>query len=259
MGVAGLIQGGGLGLISRAYGLSADNLLRATIVLADGQSRTVQGEEELFWAIRGAGGNEFGIVTDMTLQLREPLSNRMAWFSVHFPFSSAFHLIRAWQAYAPKAPDALTALLVISKKETKLYVVFMGSAEAALGLYRTSPLFQVRGSVLGPAHEGSFIDMAAYFAFMSVPELAEATTALATNYWKGASAYVQHELSDEGIHALLKPLDLRGYIILDPLGGQIRRVPAHATVTGARMNGKERERERKRERGTLMHVGAFAL
>lgn len=73
VGVAGLIQGGGFGSFSKAYGLAAASLLEAEIVTADGAIRTVNAtqESDLFWALKGGGGGTFGVVTRLTLQTHE--------------------------------------------------------------------------------------------------------------------------------------------------------------------------------------------
>jgi FAD/FMN-containing dehydrogenase len=70
VGVAGLIQSGGFGSFSKAYGLAAASLLEAEIVTADGVVRTANGytNPDLFWAIKGGGGGSFGVVTRLTLQ-----------------------------------------------------------------------------------------------------------------------------------------------------------------------------------------------
>jgi len=83
-GVGGYTLGGGFGRLNRKYGLTVDNVTGATLVTADGQIRNVSAEEEpdLFWAIRGGGGN-FGVATEFEYQLhpfdRNVLSGSIVW------------------------------------------------------------------------------------------------------------------------------------------------------------------------------------
>jgi FAD/FMN-containing dehydrogenase len=110
VGIGGLALGGGHGLAGRRWGLTADNIRGVTIVTADGRVRQVDAdaEEDLFWACRGGGGGNFGIVTSLTLQTHR--ARGAAWFLASFPWSQASEVLAAWQAFAPDAPAALTSI-----------------------------------------------------------------------------------------------------------------------------------------------------
>jgi FAD/FMN-containing dehydrogenase len=73
VGVPGLVQGGGFGSFSKAYGTAAAGLLEAEIVTADGQTRIVNAARapDLFWALKGGGGGTFGVITRVTLATHE--------------------------------------------------------------------------------------------------------------------------------------------------------------------------------------------
>jgi FAD/FMN-containing dehydrogenase len=113
VGIAGLTLGGGLGILGRKYGLTSDQLLAAQVVLADG--RVIECDEhhdvELFWAIRGAGGGNFGVVTSLTFNTI-PASDCTA-FHLLWSHTQVAALIEAWQAWAPTAPDELAASLLV--------------------------------------------------------------------------------------------------------------------------------------------------
>jgi FAD/FMN-containing dehydrogenase len=111
VGIAGLTLGGGLGILGRSYGLTCDHLLQAQVVLADGRivDCDQQHDPELFWALRGAGGGNFGVVT--SLVFRTVPAPTVTVFRLTWPLEEAAALVRAWQALAPTAPDALDATL----------------------------------------------------------------------------------------------------------------------------------------------------
>ncbi|MGH3005045.1 MAG: FAD-binding oxidoreductase [Gaiellaceae bacterium] len=111
VGIAGLALGGGFGILGRKHGLTCDHLLRAEIVLADGRviDCDEHHHEELFWALRGAGGGNFGVVTSFVFRtLPAPATTG---FHLIWPLAAAPALIAAWQAWAPAAPDELDATL----------------------------------------------------------------------------------------------------------------------------------------------------
>ena len=103
VGIAGLTLGGGLGILGRTHGLTSDQLLGAQVVLADG--RIVDCDEDrdegLFWALRGAGGGMFGVVT--SLVFRTVPAPATTIFQLFWEHTHAAAVIDAWQAWAPDA------------------------------------------------------------------------------------------------------------------------------------------------------------
>src|SRR5919112_6332768 len=113
VGIAGLTLGGGLGILGRKYGLTSDQLLAAQVVLADGRVVVCDAhhDRELFWALRGAGGGNFGVVTSLTFNTI-PAPDATA-FHLLWPHTHAAAVIGVWQAWAPVAPDELAASLLM--------------------------------------------------------------------------------------------------------------------------------------------------
>jgi FAD/FMN-containing dehydrogenase len=107
-GVCGLTLGGGIGWLMGKHGLSCDNVVSADLVNADGNHVSVNPtqNEELFWAIRGGGGN-FGIVTALEFRLHGlgPVHGGI----LLYPRPSAFDLLRQYRDLTSQAPDELTA------------------------------------------------------------------------------------------------------------------------------------------------------
>jgi FAD/FMN-containing dehydrogenase len=107
-GVAGLTLGGGIGYLSRRYGLTIDNLLSAQVVTADGRVVTASEHEnaDLFWALRGGGGN-FGVVTSFEFQLH-PVDDIYAGM-FFYELESARDVLRFFAEFIPSAPESYGA------------------------------------------------------------------------------------------------------------------------------------------------------
>jgi FAD/FMN-containing dehydrogenase len=114
VGISGLTLGGGLGILGRTHGVTSDGLVGAQVVLADGRIVACDGHHdgELFWALRGAGGGNLGVVTSLAFRpVPEPAATT---FSLAWPAADAVAVIAAWQAWAPDAPDELAASLLLT-------------------------------------------------------------------------------------------------------------------------------------------------
>ena len=114
VGIAGLTLGGGVGVLSRAFGLSSDNLESLRIVTADGVIRTASATSNpnLYWASRGGGGGNFGIAVSFTFRTRRLGS--LVLFFLQWPWSAAARVMTGWQNWAPFQPDALWSNLHMS-------------------------------------------------------------------------------------------------------------------------------------------------
>jgi FAD/FMN-containing dehydrogenase len=112
-GVAGLTLGGGFGWMSRTHGLTIDNLLSAEVVTAGGDVVTASADShpDLFWAIRGGGGN-FGIVTSFVYRARPIGPEILSGLIVH-PGSEARACLDFYRDFAAQAPDELTTWVVM--------------------------------------------------------------------------------------------------------------------------------------------------
>jgi FAD/FMN-containing dehydrogenase len=127
VGVGGLTLTGGIGWQVRKYGLALDNVVAADVVTANGEILRASAADnpELFWAIRGGGGN-FGIVTAFDF-LAHPTTD-VFFGKVAFPASEAATVLQGWADYLRTAPDELTSTVAFANP-------FAGGPEAPVEIY----------------------------------------------------------------------------------------------------------------------------
>lgn len=119
VGVAGYTLGGGLGWLTRRHGFAADNLLSAEVVTADARALRVSADthEDLFWALRGGGGN-FGVVTELEMRLH-PIG-RISGGVLFFPFERAHAILDAYRSLAHREPeDVVTAVVLVRPPDSE--------------------------------------------------------------------------------------------------------------------------------------------
>jgi FAD/FMN-containing dehydrogenase len=238
VGVAGLALGGGLGILGRTHGLTCDQVLAARVVLADG--RVVDCDEdrepELFWALRGAGGGQFGVVTRFVL--RTVPAPPATTLHLRWPFADAAALLAAWQAWAPDAPDPMAASLLVTagadpraEPVAHVFGALLGGRSQASALLDGLVARAGADPARAELHELPYRRAKAHLAMHGPGEEAGPD---ALGYSK--SEYFRRPLPAEAIGALLehvaasrRPGELR-VLDLSPWGGAYNRVPEDATA-----------------------------
>jgi FAD/FMN-containing dehydrogenase len=229
VGMAGLTLGGGYGPLIGRFGLALDNLLAAEVVLPDGRIVTAMPDREpdLFWALRGGGGN-FGVVTEIHVQL-----HRLA--SVHsgmliFPFAGAKPVLKACAEIAASAPDALTAQVGCVAGPDGAPVVFVaptwcGAPEE--GEARTAPFLKLGTLLAGAVKPTSY--RASLTAFD--PFIINGQRALMETCWLPT-------LDSRGIDAFIEAMENAVSpgcaIFTHEFKGAAARIPESATAFGLR-------------------------
>jgi FAD/FMN-containing dehydrogenase len=233
-GIGGLTLGGGIGYLSRGFGLSCDNLLSAQVVTADGRTLTAseQANEDLFWAIRGGGGN-FGVVTSFEFRVhpvREIYGGPML-----YELSDAATVLKFYREFIRDAPEEFGGFpawqiapplpFIPENRHGEPFLVFVAcwAGPIAEGEAALKPLREVAPRVadgVGP---------------MPYPALNSAFDALVPpglqHYWK---ANFVKELTDEAIDAHLehgpKVPVVNSTVHIYPINGACHRVAPEATA-----------------------------
>jgi FAD/FMN-containing dehydrogenase len=161
VGIAGLVLGGGIGLLGRLHGLTSDKLSAAEMVLADGSVVRCSPEEhaDLWWAIRGSGGGQFGVVTRLWFTgVPSPTAHRL---HLTWPRDHAVAVVDAWQRWAPYSPDEVNVAVKVTREGVHVFglvlddldqvdrlVVAVGSEPSSTAVARM-PYRELKRSVVG--------------------------------------------------------------------------------------------------------------
>ncbi|MFC9846091.1 FAD-binding oxidoreductase [Streptomyces sp. NPDC060223] len=251
VGVSGLTLGGGHGVVSRAYGLTCDSLTQATLIMADGKQLTTNATDhkDLFWALRGAGNGNFGIVTELRYKTHpapQAVSAYMSW-----PWSKAAAVVKAWQEWGPTQPDEIwsschlanapggTPTISIAAFSLGTYGELQNAVDRladTIGASATSVSLKRRSykdSMEVYAGCSSFSTDAQCHLPGSTPGRSS-QGALGRETYAARSDFFDRSLSSAGVQALLNQLTTvrgsAGSIAFTALGGAINRVSPTATA-----------------------------
>ena len=245
VGLAGLALAGGIGLAARRYGLTCDNVSALTMVTADGRVRRcdAKANPDLFWASRGGGGGNFGIVT--SFEFRTHRVGSAPWFVVSWPWDSVSEALEAWQRFAPATTESLTSILMMSAArrgpDVRAFGQYFGSPRQLRAL--VGPLTRVAGARLSVGVSG-YMDLIMRWAGclgMSVEACHTAGDApggmLPRALFGARSDYVSRPLPSAARAAMAGLIESRraqeqgsGTFLCDAHGGAINRVHAEATA-----------------------------
>ena len=248
VGIAGLALGGGIGVMDRLRGVTSDHIVGLKIVTAAGE--IVEADEsdnsDLYWACRGGGGGNFGVVTAFRFSTF-PVAE-VSLFGATWPWAAVRQLLPAWLEWAPAGPDALwsNCLLEADPGAASPHVSVGGvwagaSGDAQLQLNRLI-------SAVGPpsSHfvgENAFED--AMYIEGGCEGLSQTACHLSGKYPGGTlprtitlarSDILNDRLSDAGVEAVLAGIERRqpqggpGGVVFDSWGGAINRVAPDATA-----------------------------
>ena len=243
VGITGLALGGGVGFASRKFGLTCDNLLEATVVLANGRATVCNARQypDLYWALRGGGGGNFGIVT--RLMFRTHPVAPVATYALEWPWPDAKRVVEVWQKLAPHAPDELFSVLNLNAAAGERPRItsagqLLGTVDELRALVK--PLAEAGTATRFTVASHGYLDAQRLWAGCS-GTIAECHLPpqghLGRSTFKGKSSFANRPLSAHGIETMIGQIEARastgsgsGIILLDSYGGAINRVKPGKTA-----------------------------
>ncbi|MEU4605891.1 FAD-binding oxidoreductase [Kribbella sp. NPDC023972] len=225
VGVAGLTLGGGLGIHTRAFGLTCDRLLSMGVITADGVARNVSTtvDPDLFWALRGSGGGNLGVVT--SFRFATIPATKLGFFRLTWPESKAAAVVRGWQKFAQSAPiTSWVNLHIDARSNGTLSIHVLGISTTGNAAAAAAQLESFVGS------RASTRSITVKTHLEAVKYLGGGTTSPRTGFLAGSDV-LKGPMNAATITALLGAVKAAARAktpataIIDPLGGQAAKQP----------------------------------
>ena len=231
VGVAGHSLGGGFGLLGRPFGLACDSILSMEVVDASGKILTASETEnpDLFWALRGGGNGNFGVVTNFNF--RTSAVNMVAKFAITWtrPVPQAVKIVQAWQQWLENMPPSMTGTLHLTKEKGGLITVHM----AGLSVQSESNLKVELKRLQNMSGTASVLSTKTMTFHQAATIFNGGEPNPDSVLMKGKSDYVTDAMTGQGISTLLEGL-LKApgeiAVLCDTYGGAINKVAADATA-----------------------------
>ena len=247
VGVAGLTLGGGVGFAARKWGTTSDNVLAMKIVTADGRARIIdrRRDEDLYWACRGGGGGNFGVVT--AFLFRTFPADAAVLFQITFSWDDMPAVLAAWQDWAPFATSDVFSICTMGTQSPEPRVEisgqYFGDAQDVPAL--VSPVTSVATPTAFNIETKNYTEAVKHWAECT-RYAAEQCIRAAENpdgkidrpAFAAKSDYVRRPLRPEGIATIKRWIEARqaerdigpGNVICDSYGGAINEVSPTATA-----------------------------
>ncbi|MER6001267.1 FAD-binding oxidoreductase [Nonomuraea angiospora] len=228
VGVGGLTLGGGIGVVSRKYGLTCDNLQSVRVVTADGRTLDCDAARNagLYWACRGGGGGNFGVAVSFTF--RTFAARDVTVFFLHWPWAKAGAAVKAWQSWGPSAPDELWSSLHLGRSGGGLDVAIVGTyvgGRPALDRLLAPLVGKIGQPSSRSARTVPYLDGMKIMGGCAAMSIAECRR-MPREAFAAKSHMAYRKLPADGVRALVDGVARGGRhsVLLDAMGGAIGRV-----------------------------------
>ncbi len=224
--ISGLVLGGGVGLSTRYLGLTIDSLIEAEMVDANGNILIANSccHKDLFWALKGAGGGNFGVITSFTFKLKKKVDKitliQLVWNNNR---KARFQFLNTWQKWLENLDSRISAFGRVYKEGALVNAYFYGKPEEAKKILE--PFLDIQGITYHNIEYVSYIDAINIIGQM-YPK---------SEKFKDTGRFVYEHFTEEKLSTLIDILDnapnsYNSFIKVYSLGGMVKDIPKNGSA-----------------------------